>query len=235
MDGLQTFLLPLLFFNAVLIMAIGFDVNREMFCCLFSSKIKTVCTVRTAKWATGIVGIILTAYNSIKFFATESRFSKLYGGHDCAYNFDINVVKALDAVDSVLYSFGPFIIMFLTNFVIVFKFMRAKCQSSSTESTNQALVKVATRGTAMVVTVSVTFLLLTSLSAVCDALLKVIPLQDDPIYFIFRIFTQYLNHSINGVLYCIVETKFRKDSLKYFVEKEEVMIFLLLTLFITPV
>ena len=34
--------------------------------------------------------------------------------------------------------------MFITN-VIVFKFMKAKCKSNSTESTNQALSKAATR------------------------------------------------------------------------------------------
>ena len=72
-----------------------------------------------------------------------------------------------------LYSFGPFTLMFATNFAIAFKFMRAKCRSSQnslTESTNQALVKSATRGTTMVVTVSVTFLLLTAPAGVSDIL-----------------------------------------------------------------
>ena len=62
-----------------------------------------------------------------------------------------------------------FVLMFITNFAIVFKFMRAKCENSqcnSSQSTNQALVKVATKGTAMVVTVSVTFILLTAPTAV---------------------------------------------------------------------
>ena len=64
-------------------------------------------------------------------------------------------------IDSILYAFGPFAVMFITNFGIVIKFMTAKCKkSNSTESTNQALVKAATRGTAMVVTVFATFLLL---------------------------------------------------------------------------
>ena len=67
--------------------------------------------------------------------------------------------------DSVLYSFGPFSLTLITNYAIVFILMRAKCksnQTNSTESTDQALVKAATRGTAMVGTVSVTFLLLTA-------------------------------------------------------------------------
>ena len=80
----------------------------------------------------------------------------------------------LRAVDSALYSFAPFSIMFITNFAIVFKFMRAKCKSSSTESTNQALAKSATRGTAMVITVSVTFLLLTAPTGVHNALRRMV-------------------------------------------------------------
>ena len=52
--------------------------------------------------------------------------------------------------------------MFITNFAIVFKFMAAKCKSTSTESTNQALGKATTRGTAIVVAISVTFLILTT-------------------------------------------------------------------------
>ena len=92
--------------------------------------------------------------------------------------------------------------MFITNFVIVLKFMTVKCKSGqnhSTESTNQALAKSATRGTAIVITVSVTFLILTTPTAVYMALPHVIQL---PFYLLFMNFTAYLNHSINGVLYC---------------------------------
>ena len=107
-------------------------------------------------------------------------------------------------VDSVLYSYGPFVFMFIINFAIVLRFLGAKCKSSqnnSTESTNQALLKAATRGTTMVVTVSVTFLLLTSPTAVNDALWHIFQLDSIPFYHSFMNLTQYLNHSINGVLY----------------------------------
>ena len=125
----------------------------------------------------------------------------------------------LYAVDSALYSFGPSILMFLTNFAIVFKFMRAKCQSSSTESTNQAFVKSATTGTAMVVTVSVTFLLLTAPTAVPNALSYFIRLGSFPLYRAFMNLTQYLNYGINSVLYCIVGSRFRRELMKLFNRK----------------
>ena len=110
--------------------------------------------------------------------------------------------------------------MFITNFAIVFKFMRAKCKNNSTESTNQALGKAATRGTAMVVTVSVTFLILTTPTAVYGALYHVLGLSNNPMYVVFMNFTQYLNHSINGVLYIIVGSRFRKQLLKILCRKK---------------
>ena len=193
---------------------------EKCFAVYFPMKSKMICTVRTAKWATGIVGTVLISFNIYHFFATGSHFIKSYGRYICDYNLDLNAVKSLNAVDSALYSFGPFLIMFTTNFAIVFKLVRAKCQSNSTESTNQALAKAATRGTAMVVTVSVTFLVLTALNAVEKALLQVIHLGDYPIYFLVRIVTQYLNHCINCVLYCIVGTRFRNEFLKIICRKE---------------
>ena len=126
----------------------------------------------------------------------------------------------LRATDSVLCSFGPFTIMLITNFAIVFKFMTAKCnENNSSESTNQALVKSATRGTVMVVTVSVTFLLLTAPTAV-NIPNGTVLLAYNPLYRAFMNLTQYLNHSINGVLYVMVGSRFRKELIKIFSRKE---------------
>ena len=97
--------------------------------------------------------------------------------------------------------------------------MRAKCKSNSTKSTNQALIKSATRGTAMVVTVSITFLLLNTPEGLKNALSD-LELQKFPWYRIFMNITSYLNHSINGILYCIVGTRFRTELSKIFCGKE---------------
>ena len=128
--------------------------------------------------------------------------------------------KIIQVIDSALYSFGPLVLMFITNFAIVFNFMRTKRKSNSTESTNQAISKSATRGTAMVVTVSVTFVILTAPSAVDQTLLHVMHLASNPMYRVFMNFTKYLNHSINGVLYCIVGSRFRNELLKVLCRRE---------------
>ena len=191
---------------------------EKCFAVYFPLKSKTVCTVRTAKWATGICGVIMAGYNSLFFFVIKAGTIESSGFDTCVYIVDIR--GALDIIDSILYSFGPFILMFITNFAIVFKFITAKCKSNSTESTNQALSKAATRGTAMVVTVSVTFLLLTAPTGVAYARSFIIRLEDVPLYRVFMNLTRYLNHSINGVLYIIVGSRFRNELLKILCRKE---------------
>ena len=194
---------------------------EKCFAVYFPLKAKTVCTVRTAKWTTVVVGVVLTAYNANNLFL-ESRFVKLYDRHFCLFMdyFDRNAVMALTTVDSVLYSFGPFVLMFITNFAMVFKFMRAKCKRYSTESTIQALSKSATRGTAMVLTVSVTFIILTAPTAVDLALWLGNRFSTNLVYDVVMTFAQFLNHSINGILYCIVGSKFRNEFLKLLCAKK---------------
>ena len=193
---------------------------EKCFAIYFPLKSKTVCTTRTAKWATGIVGVILAGYNLVYFFVVEWHFSKSSGRHICVSDDDYQLT--LDTVDSILYSFGPFVLMFITNFAIALKFTKAKrtnTPNNSTESTNQALSEFATRGTAMVVTVSVTFLLLTAPVGVDNALSHIIRLGKTPLYRAFMNLTQYLNHSINGVLYCIVGSRFRTELFQIFRRK----------------
>ena len=194
---------------------------EKCFAVYFPLKAKTVCTVRTAKWSTGIAGVVLAAFNVINFFL-ESRFIKSSNHYVCYYSFDPSVVSVVYNVQSALYSFGPFALMFITNFALAFRFMRAKCdQSNSSQSTNQALAKSATRGTAMVVTVSITFLLLTTPTAMNMVLWHNIQLSNNKMYRAFMNLTQYLNHSINGVLYIIVGTRFRNELLKLFCRKKK--------------
>ena len=178
----------------------------------FPLKSKRICTVKTAKWVTGIVGVILAGYNFQWFIVIETRISRYSGGRSCGTRSDYYLT--LKEVDAVLYSFGPFTLMCITNFAIVFQFIRSKCESMqniATESTNQALAKSATRGAAMVVTVSVTFLILTVPIALNNAL--GFRLHFSPVYNAFMNLAQYLNHSINGVLYCIVGSRFRQEFL----------------------
>ena len=110
---------------------------EKCFAVYFPFKSKTICTVKTAKWATGIVGVTLAGFNSLQFVDSESRFIQSDGYYDCFFTFDEKISDILYLIDSTLYSFGPFILMFTTNFAIVFKFLKAKfTKSNSSESTS---------------------------------------------------------------------------------------------------
>ena len=197
---------------------------EKCFAVYFPLKSKSICTVKTAKWTTGVFGVMLAGYNLVCFFFKKSQLDKTTGLMICVLDVDFwNIYLFHYVSDSVLYSFGPFTLMLITNYAIVFILMRAKCksnQTNSTESTDQALVKAATRGTAMVVTVSVTFLLLTAPTGMAYALRPVIYLGAVPEYRIVMNITHYLNHSINGILYCVVGTRFRRELFKLFCQKE---------------
>ena len=101
---------------------------EKCFAVYFPLKAKTVCTVKTAKWTTGIVGVMLAGYDSIYIFITESFNFVEEGLRLCVYNVDFKVISILNSLDSVLYSFGPFLLMFVTNFAVVFEICDSQIQ-----------------------------------------------------------------------------------------------------------
>ena len=190
---------------------------EKCFAVYFPLKSKTVCTVKIAKWATGTVGVLLAGYDSVYFVAIDT-IVKPSGKKGCVWNG--KYIVPLWSVDSILYSFGPLTLMLITNVAIVLKFTIAKCKRKiSAETTKHALAKAATRGTAMVVTVSIIFLLLNTPEGLKNAIPSLV-LDQVPWYRIFMNITSYLNHSINGVLYCIVGTRFRMELCKILCPKK---------------
>ena len=172
----------------------------------FPLQTKNICTVKTAKWACLIVAITFTAFNSQFFFIVENRlnychFTTVSDGYILTYN----------QIDSVLYSFAPFAIMGLTNIAIIYKFIKAKLAAKhGTESTNQALSKSAMRGTAILIAISLTFIILTGPVSIYYTLVQ--DNTDTVIYVALHLPTA-LNHGINGLMYCIVGSKFRQELL----------------------
>ena len=177
-------------------------------------KAKTICTVKTAKWLSSIVSLAIIIYDCQLFIITKSYL--YYGFRFCT---QVRISPSYWAkyrkIDSILYSFGPFIVMMIANLAIIFKFMQAKWRSRKNnhpgEVTSQALSKSASRGTAMLVTVSMTFIILTSPVTLNSA--KVIT-TDSYIQIAVIGSMQYLNHSINVILYCVMGKKFRQELLK---------------------
>ena len=119
----------------------------------------------------------------------------------------------LNRIDASLYSFGPFVTISLFNLAIIYKFVKAKLKSvreGTTESTNQALSKSAMRGTAILITVSITFILLTSPANIMHSITN----HPNHIVKAVTYVLMCMNHSVNAVLYCIVGSRFRQEVAK---------------------
>ena len=211
---------------AYFIMYFGFNyssallviISVEKFLALyFPFKTKSICTVRIARRVSLVTGVIFLAWDSQFFILGKAKFN-IFGQKYCDYgNVSLDYTKILWGIlIPTSYSYGPFAIMILANFAIIYKFMVAKCRNrnGNTESTNQALSKSATRGTTMLLTISFTFIILTGPIVLLNSIW---PEEDYPdLAFKITITLQYLNHGINGILYCCSGSRFRNELKKLF-------------------
>ena len=114
-----------------------------------------------------------------------------------------------------LYVYMLVCVVYAYNLTIIYKFMTAKFKD---EITSTALSKSATRGTAMLLTISFAFILLSGPFGFLNAL------QTSAPQFVFWIALafEYVNHAINSLLYCMSGSRFRKELRKYsiLVEKQ---------------
>ena len=179
----------------------------------FPLQTKSICTVRNAKMISAAAAVMLFVFNVHLSFVRDSKTDP-NGIKTCIWVLVPQSYKATYyQIDAFLYSFIPLSVMFTANCLIIFKFMLAKLKNrnSGSESVNQALSKSAVKGSVMLLTISFAFVILTS--PICiDNLMK-----DPPrLLYGITVILQYLNHSINGVLYCITGSRFRQELIGLF-------------------
>ena len=197
-------------YSSALLVIISFEKFLALY---FPFKTKTLYTVPIAKRVSLATAIVYLVFAS-QFILMGQIYVDEFGEH-CDYGYVSTNYKnnLFSIVLPILYSYAPFALMISCNFAILYKFTKAKRSSSSgMESTNQALSKSATRGTAMLLTISFAFIILTGPIVVANA----IWLDSTIPYLIFRICIafEYVNHGINGILYCISGTRFRNELKK---------------------
>ena len=125
----------------------------------FPLKANSYCTVGTAKWVTSILAIVMAAFNSPIFI-----YFKVIGKH-CNITKHFNYFVMLNTL---FYALLPIFTMLLANAAIICKLMHIKYKGMS--RTNESVSKSSTRGSVMVVTVSLAFIILTSPRAVDSAI-----------------------------------------------------------------
>ena len=192
-------------------------ISVEKFIALYYPfKTKSVCTEHIAKRVSLMNTIVFMAFNSQFFFMTKKY--KAPNGDYCYYGYiswDYLTIL-FTTILGIMYSYGPFIIMLTINSAILCKFVIVKWRNGSgnTNSTNQALTKSATTGIGMLLAISVAFITLTSPAVIANAVWpnSTIPIE---IFITFGAL-QNLNHAVNGILYCIVGSRFRNELKKMF-------------------
>ena len=190
-------------------------ISVEKFIALyFPLKTKTICTVRIAKRVSTVMALSFALFSAQFFYIGETLTKN--GGLYCDYTKVSGEFRRIlfGIVIAILYSYGPFLIMIIANFAIIYKFISAKLKTSQegTESTSQALSKSAMNGTAMLLTVSFSFIILTAPIVLVNVIYK----DNEIPYTVFAITLaiEYVNHGINCVLYCLSGTRFRNELKK---------------------
>ena len=178
---------------------------EKVFALYFPFQTKSICTVSTVKKISAAIALILFIFN-VHFIFIRDVKTDSKGQKTCIW---VKTPQSYFQTDAFLYSFIPLTVMFTANCLIILKFMMAKWQSRQgrTESVNQALSKSATKGSAMLLTVAFAFIILTFPIVITFSIMV------DPPQLLYGItvILQYLNHSMNGVLYCMSGTRFRKE------------------------
>ena len=182
----------------------------------FPFKARTICTLTNAKIVSLVTAVVFIIFDAQFFYL--STFGYVNGLKTCVY-VDEKYGFVIERIKSIIYTFGPFSVMTLTSLAITFKFCMVKRKSGSgSESTNQA-VNSATRGTVTLLLLSFSFIVLTAPASIYGAIVP--ETEFDHVVYTLLIVIQFMNHSINAVLYCIVGTRFRAELIKMVTCKKE--------------
>ena len=134
---------------------------EKLFALYFPLKAKSYCTVGTAKWVTSILAFVIAGldFPSLILFEFNQTYNLCVIGKHSQFFL---------MLDTILISLAPAAVMALANAAIIYKLMYIKYKGIS--HTNESVSKSSTRGSVMVITVSLTFIILTTPRGVFSAL-----------------------------------------------------------------
>ena len=178
----------------------------------FPLQSKYVCTLGIARRVSLVTAVVFIIFDSQFFFIgipiPEQYYIRCgYGNAPKLYR-DILFL----GVTAVFYSYGPFLIILVMNFAILFKVYRLKSRKRGmvSESENQSLrADCAIRGTFTLLGISVVFILCTC--PICISNILSLWREPPPALLAVGIISQYLNHALNCVVYSVMGSRFRNQ------------------------
>ncbi len=186
---------------------------EKCFAVFMPMKAKDVCTVKVAKIVCAIIILVWAIFESQWFFLVKKVDDGVYIWCDYDYtNANEKYFEFYAVFDSCVYSFIPCIFVLIFNVSIITKLMLAKFKSGSDSSQN-TLSKTAINTSILLLSVSISFLILTIPSSI-TWIMRELDFSLDPAVYAITTFLFYVNHGLNAAMYCFCGSKFRKEALK---------------------
>ena len=120
---------------------------EKFFALYFPLKAKSYCTVGTAKWVTSILAVLMAGLNSPIFISYKAIDNQCFA---------TKLQKYLVMLNLLFYSLVPIFSMLLASVAKIYKLMYIKYKGMS--RANESVSKSSTRGSVMVVSVSLVFI-----------------------------------------------------------------------------
>ena len=175
----------------------------------FPLKAKRFCSVKRAEKISLITATVLAIFNSQYFFLIAVQEDN--GVKYCGFvNVHENYQLIYNRIDSVLYSYGPAFIMFLSNAAIIYKLVKGKELMGTNPFSNQSLKKAKKQSTMMLLAVSIVFIFLNVPVSILLSMYEIPP----PVPFAIVMLCSYANHALNGFIYCLIGSKYRREVVK---------------------
>ena len=182
---------------------------EKCFALYFPIKAKSLCTVKLAKKISLITAVILVIFNSQYFFVIAVQEDN--GMKHCGFvNVHEDYQLIYNRIDSVLYSYGPAFVMCLSSAAIIYKHMKGKKLVGTNPFSNQSIKKAAKQSTMMLLGVSILFILLNVPISIYFSIFEMPP----PVPFAITLLCSYNNHALNGIIYCVLGSKYRKELVR---------------------
>ncbi len=175
---------------------------------IFPFKAKTFSTIRVAKIISALTIVFWGIFNFQLVFVRKTVKRSTQNPDGCAWHMSKKHYYYYMTLYNVFYSLLPCILIFICNMIIIFRLLLAKFRSKQSGQTS-AVSKNAMNTSLMLLSVSVSFFILTSPIAIYYFIFLNYSAIQEMLY--LTIYLYYTNHSCNALMYTVISSKFRRE------------------------
>ncbi len=180
---------------------------------IFPLQAKTYSTIRMAKIVSTITIAFWLLSDIAWTFAVKTVPKTKQYQNGCKWVKQHDYYMIVNILNNVFYSLLPCILIFLLNTIIICKLLYAKFKSQKSNQTS-AVSKSAMSTTLMLLSVSVSFLILTTPVAVNFLVFRAN--YANPVLGYITTYLYYTNHSCNALMYTLLSPTFRREIKRFF-------------------